>query len=169
MNARIRETCVILILAVSGVLCCINDFDCEASSFCARNGSCILIPKNLGDECRSDGQCIAVDVWSRCINGTCKCEPPYVDRHGTCFCDGTLPGATVSIFILLYTLLPISILLAIVIAILCTLRGRSVCRSSPPETPIDVSVSVTGDRLSVSYKRRSSRSVSSIDTRPQRH
>lgn len=137
---------------------CINDLNCTRNEYCAYERECTSSPVKLGDRCRSDEQCIdVVDVWSKCINQTCLCAPPYVERHGTCFCDGTIPGATVSLIILCYTLLPVGILIALVVAMVCTLRGRS----TPPSTPIESPAMAAADRLSVSYRRRSTRTVTS--------
>jgi hypothetical protein len=135
---------------------CITDANCTSNEYCSYIGECSSKPLKLGEACRSDEQCINyVDVWSKCINSTCLCAEPYVERHGSCFCDGTLPGATVSLLMLLYTLLPVGILIAIVVAIVCTLRSRS----SPPVSPIESQAFASASQMSVSYRRRSTRTV----------
>lgn len=163
---KISQASVLLVFCLTCVACCLSDGECDTSEYCSRNLTCIHIPVRLGDPCRSDVQCEGFDTWSKCLNGSCHCPPPYVDRHGTCYCDGTVPGATVSLVILLYTLIPIGILISIAVAIVCTLRWRTSLPSSPSTEAVPSPASDARQRsCQVSYTRRTSRSLSSIETR----
>ena len=144
---------------------CTSRQDCLpiGGTFCwPVNGSCLPDPGRLGDPCFCDSQCRLFDVWSACINDTCRCAPPYVDRGGVCFCDSTPGGLTVSILILIYTGVAVLICLAVIGTIVWSLRRSRMRFQSRGSTgdpggagPADDAGGGEAGSLSVSYRSRS--------------
>ena len=122
---------------------CNTDHDCAARFFCNKQAHCRPLPRMLGQECRHDGQCYRVDVWSKCINQTCRCAQPYNDRNGSCYCDGTAAGIAVSVALLLYTLLPVAIFISVIVGVLCTMTGR---------LGLSASEAMESERLAASFR-----------------
>lgn len=164
---QVMTPVVIFLLLTSSqfISCCSSDYECSYGfEFCSmKTRTCILLPRELGDECNNGKDCSSFDAWADCINDTCACSPPYVERTGSCFSDNTPMGAAAALIILVYTLIPVVILIAIVVLIFKTVRGRS---NSVPSLNEDASVS---------YSRRGSRRrpsnslsrVSSVTSRKQ--
>lgn len=156
-----------LLLFLPLVSACELDDECSEGSFCSNiSKTCVPEPNSLGQECQRNDQCSSFDVWAICVNGTCQCSQPYTDRRGSCFCDNSAAGTAISTLILLYTLVPIGIAVAVVVAIVCTLRsrGESLDRRSSEagvrREPMDgVSVSFSSRTRSISQRATTSTTV----------
>lgn len=113
-----------LAAAVSGQTQCYGDGGCAYGYVCtsAGFGTCYYKPTYLGATCYRDVHCQSIDIWAECRYGVCRCKSQYWTSGNECTLSPR--GHRVALIVLVYTFLPIAIVVGVIVMIVRYQRRR---------------------------------------------
>ena len=140
---------------------CLDPFWNATHKICASNGSCIIRPLHLDDECKHDNHCIEIDSHSVCKNLTCDCAPNFV-RSDMGHCVSDEDKGSRGLVITLGSIIGVAVLAGLISLFVYTRKNKSPVKEEPEAVMSPQVVAVTTNAGNASNgpvagsKRRSS-------------